>query len=248
MDCSLLVDGKEGKSVMVTRVDQALEILVTGLGECGLTLVVVGGGGAGGGAGGGSGHLEYRSLQVTPGTLLTATVGRGGAFHGDQAQASTLAISGGETVTAQPGEDGHYSESTSTYDGGAGYSGGGGHGFDDPFGFDPSEDTFGGDGGSDGGDGGDGSAGSGGRGSGEDVSLYTFTTWSLGPGAGGEVSLYYDGRGYYYYGGGGGGLLVDGEGPQDNLTYRGQGYGGGGNGNVGYHDEGLPGLVLLEVN
>ena len=78
LDCSLVVDGKEGKSVMVTRVGQALEILVTGLGECGLTLLVVGGGGAGGGAGGGSGHLEYRSLQVTPGTLLTARVGRGG--------------------------------------------------------------------------------------------------------------------------------------------------------------------------
>ena len=62
---------------------------------------------------------KYRSLQVTPGTVLTARVG-------DQREASSLAISGGDTITAQPGQDGHYSNATSTYDGGAGYSGGGG--------------------------------------------------------------------------------------------------------------------------
>ena len=69
----------------------------------------IGSGSAAGGAG--SGHLEYRSLQVTPGTLLTARVGRGGAYYEDQAaEASSLAISGGELVTAQPGDDGHYSD------------------------------------------------------------------------------------------------------------------------------------------
>ena len=116
LDCSLVVDQSVGKSVMVTSEGQATEILVTGLGECALTLLVVGGGASGGGGGGGSGHLEYRSLQVAPGTLLKAWVGRGGATMPDQAaQASSLAISGGETVTAQPGHD------AGGNNGGAGY-------------------------------------------------------------------------------------------------------------------------------
>ena len=47
-------------------------------------------------------------------------------------------------------------------------------------------------------------------------------------------------------GGGGGGLLVDGAGPQASK-YQGQGYGGGANGY--YTDpDGLPGLILIEVN
>ena len=93
--------------------------------------------------------------------------------------------------------------------------------------------------GSDGGDGEEGSGGSGGRGTGQDVSLYTFTTWSLTPGAGGRVFSYYGG-------GGGGGVMVDGAGPEASQ-YQGQGYGGGGNGYPDYGD-GLPGLILLEIN
>ena len=80
------------------------------------------------------------------------------------------------------------------------------------------------------------------------MAAFGFTSWELTGGEGGVGYDNYHSSYYRYYGGGGGGLLVDGEGPQDNFTYRGQGYGGGGNGNVGYHDEGLPGLVLLEVN
>ena len=41
-------------------------------------------------------------------------------------------------------------------------------------------------------------------------------------------------------------MLVDGAGPQASQ-YQGQGYGGGGNGYPDYGD-GLPGLILLEIN
>ena len=90
--------------MMVTSVGQDTEIVVTGTGlaECDLTLLVVGGGGRDAGFGGaGSGHLEYRSLQVTPGTVLAARVG-------GQREASSLASTSGDTVTAQPGQDSRY--------------------------------------------------------------------------------------------------------------------------------------------
>ena len=77
-DCSLTVDGEEQQGVMVTSPGQDTEIVVigTGLAECDLTLLLVGGGGQESGDGGaGSGHLEYRSLQVAAGTVLTARVG-----------------------------------------------------------------------------------------------------------------------------------------------------------------------------
>ena len=60
-------------------------------------------------------------------------------------------------------------------DGGAGYSGGGGAG-----------NSFAGAGGANGGNGHDGSWGKGGVGTGEDISLYNFTSWTLSPGIGGK--------------------------------------------------------------
>ena len=180
----------------------------------------MGGGGIGFaayGGGGGSGHLVYHSLQVSAGTLLTGHVG-------DQGQSSSLIISSGDTFIAESGEDGQ------GYYGGDGYSGGGGGG-----GF--SNVNVGGDGGTDGGDGVDGYY-TGGAGTGEDISLYTFTTWSLGPGAGGQ---------HDNYGGGGGGLMVDGAGPQAS-SYQGVGYGGGGGGYSGSHKYGLQGVILIEIH
>ena len=72
-DCGLAMDGEEQQGVMVTSPGQDTEVTVTGWGECGLTLLVVGGGGRDGGGsstrgGAGSGYMEYRSLQVSPGT------------------------------------------------------------------------------------------------------------------------------------------------------------------------------------
>ena len=82
-----------------------------------------------------------------------------------------------------------------------------------------------------------------GSGTGEDISEYSFTAWTLSPGAGGKCYSY--GSSSYYYGGGGGGVMVDGLGPEASQ-YQGQGYGGGGNRYSSYSD-GLKGVILLEV-
>ena len=222
--CSLALDGVEHTSLMLNNTDKSNNITITGWGSCDLTLLLVGGGGRYGSSGGaGSGYLQYSSLQVSPGTVLTAQVG-------DQRQSSSVTLSSSDTVTAQPGKDSHGS-----YDGGDGYCGGGGGG-----GFD------GGAGGTNGGDGHSGSGGSGGLGTGEDVSSFTFTAWNIEAGAGGEVYDYNPGGGHIYFGGGGGGLLVDGQGPKY-TRYQGQGYGGGGCGLSSY-GAGLPGVILIEMN
>ena len=49
-----------------------------------------------------------------------------------------------------------------------------------------------------------------------------------------------------YYRGGWGGILVNGKGPTNYDEATGDGYGGGGQG-VTYDDEGLEGVILLEV-
>ena len=45
------------------------------------------------------------------------------------------------------------------------------------------------------------------------------------------------------WGGGGGGVLINGVGPDRESKYQGQGYGGGGAG----RNDGLPGVVILEI-
>ena len=214
------MDREKHKALMLTSVGQTSEIEVFGWGnvKCNMTLLVVGGGGGSGWyGGGGSGYLEYRSLQVAAGTRLMAQVGdRGHSSNVISPNSSEL------NVTAQAGE-GSYSGA-----GGAGYSGGGGGG----------GGYSAGDGGSNGGDGKDG-YGSGGAGTGEDVSLYLFSAWTLGPGAGGKHA-----GANGYYGGGGGGILVNGEGPErDPYHHAGAGYGGG----DGYAS-GRPGVILIETN
>ena len=64
-------------------------------------------------------------------------------------------------------------------------------------------------------------------------------SWQLSPGSGGEY--YYNGK---QFGGGGGGVLVDGAGPRPS-NFQGQGYGGGASG--GYYEDGLPGVILMEI-
>ena len=114
------MDGEEHTSLMLTNVGESQEITVTGWGSCVLTLLLVGGGGVDDHNGGaGSGYLEYRSLQVSPGTVLITQVGRGGEYYpGPAAEASSLIFSSGDTLTAQPGDD-----NSGDYDGGAGYTG-----------------------------------------------------------------------------------------------------------------------------
>ena len=179
-----------------------------------------GSGGGNNGGGGGSGYHLYRSLQVSSGTVLTAQVG-------DQNQFSRVTLNNNDTYRVHPGQAGQGP------DGGDGYCGGGGEG-----------SNYGGccSGGTDGGDGDLGSRGSGGHGIGEDVSSFTFNTWKLEPGMGGEV--YYEG--HYYYGGGGGGVLLNRAGPQ-HSPYQGQGYGAGASGSYDYGIP-MPGVILIEIN
>ena len=162
--CSLVMDGEEHTSLMLTSTGLTHKVTLTGGGECHLKLLLVGGGGNFGSyGGGGSGYIEYLQHQVSAGTVLTAWVG-------DQRQSSSVIISRGDTFTALPGYDGP------DFDGGDGYCGGGGGGY------------YGGAGGTNGGDGyrdeGTGGIGTGGLGSRWDISGLTFNTWNLGAGAG----------------------------------------------------------------
>ena len=87
----------------------------------------------------------------------------------------------------------------------------------------------------------DGEGPCGGKGTGGDISDYSFAGWTLSWGLGGS----YTGNSEFY-GGGGGGILIDGKGPTNYDEATGDGYGGGGQG-VTYDDDGLEGVILLEV-
>ena len=211
--CYLKMNGEFYQSLMLTS--STNEIKVEGFGKCGLKFLVVGGGGdeneANGGAG--SGYLHYGSVEVVSGTSIDAKVGQ-------SKQSSVLTFSTGETITAEAGESGAGSR------GGNGYCGGGSEG-----------GNKGGNGGTDGGDGDGGSYG--GSGTGEDISAYTFSAWTLSPGAGGRDNEHSGG------GGGGGGVVISGAGP-DGSDHQGEGYGGGAS---GYSDpDGLQGVILVEID
>ena len=224
--CSLALDGEENTSLMLTNTDQTHDVTITGWGQCNIRFLLVGGGGFAYMDGGGSGYLEYRSLHVSAGTVLTAQVGNKG-------QSSNLTFSSGDTYTANPGQAGDDDGS----DGGDGYSGGGGSGFG----------QFSGNGGTNGGGGSSSEHyGKGGHGTGEDVSSFTFKAWIIEAGAGGEE--YFSKTSGYHTGGGGGGVMVNGQGPQPSQ-YQGQGYGGGASGLGGedYRD-GMQGVILIEIN
>ena len=100
--CSLVMDGEEHTSLMLTNTDQTHDVAITGLGWCDIRFLLVGGGGFGYFGGGGSGYLEYRSLQVSTGTVLTARVG-------DEWQSSNVTFSSGDTYV--------HSESGATWSG-----------------------------------------------------------------------------------------------------------------------------------
>ena len=82
-------------------------------------------------------------------------------------------------------------------------------------------------------------------GTGEDVTTFTFKTWSLLPGDGAQSYPRSQGSSIHF-GGGGGGVLVDGHDGPEYSDRRGQGYGGGGSGGSN-ETFGNPGLVLVEV-
>ena len=220
--CVLEINGEFYSSLMLTNTSETLYVTVNGLGACKLNFLAVGGGGSYVGntyAGAGSGYLQYRSLEVDPGTVISTNVGALG-------ESSTVAIINGESFTAEAGEDAQGTAENSI--GGAGYSGGGSGARDPGTAY---------DGGTDGGNGG---GGGGGAGTGEDISSYILNTWSLSPAPGGEA---FDCNNYGDCAGGGGGVLLDGSGPDTAHTSIGQGFGGGGaNGGAGHQ-----GIILMEI-
>jgi len=227
--CGLQYNGESHRSLMFTK--PGLDITVTAppfvSSECQLRVLAIGGGGSGVGGGGGSGYIQFYSRTLTADTFISLTVG-------DPNQSSSVKING-RTVRAYPGHDGN------GYSGAGGYSGGGGLGH---YGYDR-----GCDGGTDGGDGEDCDYGYGGRGTGDDVTAYNMDNFVLMPGAGGKY--YYNFTiSNYRYGGGGGGVLVNGDGPQRYSDIQGEGYGGGGGPHKVsgvWHYDGLPGVILMEV-
>ena len=209
-ECFFIVNDDQVESLMVT--EEEVDLPVIAFGSCELNILAVGGGGRGLYQGGGSGYLQYQKKKIDPFSGITSLNAKAGSY----AEASTVTYNGSIVlVQANPGQEAD------------GYSGGGQYEFPICHG--------GSDGGSDGSDG-EGSRG--GSGTGEDISEYVFTAWTLTPGAGGIH--YEDGC----YGGGGGGVMVDGAGP-DTDQYTGQGFGGGGSGRG---TNGLEGLVLLEIS
>ena len=206
-----------------------LDINVTGLSsassKCQLRVLAIGGGGIGAYGGGGSGYIQFYSETLTADTFISLRMG-------DPYQSSSVTING-HSVTAAPGHDSNVGGV-----GADGYSGGGGYGYDS-----------GCDGGTDGGDGEDCYYGLGGLGNGDDVTAYKMDNFVLMPGAGGKY--YYNFTiSNYRYGGGGGGVLVNGDGPQRYSDIQGEGYGGGGGPHKVsgvWHYDGLPGVILMEV-
>ena len=168
--------------------------------------------------------------------VITAKVGDG--RNGYDGYPSTVILPRFATVTARGGKQGWYQGQGGNM-GGNGYSGGAGGG----------HPRFGGAGWSGGSNGGNGNGYGngnmrGGMGTGENLAAYTLDHFKLSPGQGGKY--YHDSNNNnFYYGGGGGGVLVDYDGPSTS-PWQGKGYGGGGGGNHS-SEEGLPGVILVEV-
>ena len=146
---------------MVT--EDEVDVTVSAIGSCELTILAVGGGGMGAHYGGGSGFLQYQKIRVSNGITSLSVVA------GASAQPSSVTFTySGISIVANPGLRGD-----GIYGGGMGYSGGGAGRYNSGY--------SGGSGGS------DGEGPDGGQGSHEDISEYIFTTWTLTPGDGGSA-------------------------------------------------------------
>jgi hypothetical protein len=204
-------------------------------------LVVAGGGGSGsaqdsseGGGGGGAGGFRTSTQTVSPGTVITITVGDGGAgginqSSGTSGNSSSITGSGLTTITSAGGGGGG-AYPGGTYPGVSGGSGGGG-----------SDGSAGGSGNtpstspSQGNNGGSASAGSQfGAGGGGANAVGDPTAGSNGGNGGAGTASSITGSSVTYAGGGGGGGTTGGSG----------GAGGGGNGSTG-NGVGVVGTVNL---
>ena len=73
--CNLRMDGKLNKSLMLTDTDKLHTIHLVGPDSCQVRVLVVGGGGYSSYGGGGSGEVLYDTIQLNPGTVISAKVG-----------------------------------------------------------------------------------------------------------------------------------------------------------------------------
>lgn len=201
--------------------------------QANLNVLVMGGGAASGPSdysggiyykgGGGSGHVNVTNLTIDHDQTLNVFVGRGGRIFGGttdiHGSPSYLEDEDSNELIRAEGARGSY------WTGGTGFSGGG-----------AGSRNRGGWGGSNGEDGQASDAYEGGKGSHQTVEELNklFNLFKLSAGDGG---MYTDD-----FGGGGGGILVEGFNTRLSRGSTGEGYGAGGS-----YNNGLSGVVLLEV-
>ena len=195
LGCSLIHNGMSTDSLMLTE-NSTVEI--SGLTECQIKILAVGGGGRVSYGGGGSGFVEKSDLKIPSGAKMNVKIGGSG-------EDTVVQLSTGDILTALRGGDG-------SPGGGKGYSGGG---YGERY-------IVGYEGGSNGEDGG-GGAGRGGEGSHLNISKFNFDNFQLEAGKGGLPGGFYSDNG-----GGGGGVVINGKSPdRDEYTGEGYGGGGG---------------------
>ena len=131
--CNLRMDGKLNTSLMLTDTDKLHTIHLVGPDSCQVRVLVVGGGGYSSYGGGGSGEVLYDTIQLNPGTVISAKVGE--RTNPSKPSTVTIALTNAVTVityTAGGGQrggltySGNYAQEGRTHSGGNGYSGGGG--------------------------------------------------------------------------------------------------------------------------
>ena len=214
----------EAEALIFTDTSSTIELETVTVGKCEVNILAIGGGGQGSWKN--SGGLNFGGGGGSGHVFLTSYVLRKSSNLllnvGGRGKPSSVTTKDGSSVIQAPaGEDGV----DGSRDGADGFSGGGGDG-----------QSSVGSGGSDGRDGEAGSGGQGGKGSGLDISSYDLINFVLTPGSGGRPRC----------GGGGGGVMVNGEGPEQNIG-SGEGYGGGGEGCNYSSRYGSPGAILIEI-
>ena len=202
--------------------------LLSGEPGCTREVRMLGVGGGGGTlvnrAGGGSGYVVFNTALVTANSRLEIAVGAGGERNQTGGASSISYSSDGSVLLAAEGGG-----AARLTDGGDGYSGGGAQG------------ASGGTGGANGTDYGPNYKG--GSGSGFALTQINFDLFSVSAGGFGQGDMAYGG-------GGGGGLVVEGPGVEDlppSTPGEGEGWGGGSAGSSEVNN-GLPGLVVMEIN
>ena len=120
-ECKLMVNGDTHRSLMLTETNKWHTIRLVGSCSCQIRMLLVGGGGQRYSyGGGGSGGVLYRTIQLDPGRVINANVGRFNQQTIITMSTSTITT----TYTAKSGQNGQWTSGVGS-SGGDGYSGGG---------------------------------------------------------------------------------------------------------------------------